>query len=67
MLAEFDLLTLDQVARMLRVSKAHGFECCSWTRRGRRRRKLVRRATLESWLKENDRIASSSERGRKSA
>jgi hypothetical protein len=74
-LAQFDFLTLDQVAHVLHISKAHvsnviagGVEGCSpipVLHLGRRR--LVRRTTLELWMKENDKIAASPERGRKSA
>jgi predicted transcriptional regulator len=75
MLGEFDLLTLDQVAKMLHISKAHVSNVVAGRVDGCSpipvlhlgRRKLVRRATLESWMKENDRIAASPERGRKSA
>jgi hypothetical protein len=75
MLGEFDLLTLDQVARMLHVSKAHVSNVVAGRVDGCSpipvlhlgRRKVVRRATLELWMKENDRIAVSPERGRKSA
>lgn len=75
MLDEIDLLTLDQVAQLLHVSKAHVSNVIAGRVDGCSpipvlhlgRRKLVRRATLESWMKENDKIAASSERGRKSA
>ena len=75
MLDEIDLLTLDQVAQLLHVSKAHVsnviagrvYGCSPIPVLHLGRRKLVRRATLESWMKENDKIAASSERGRKSA
>ena len=75
MLDEIDLLTLDQVAQLLHVSKAHVSNVIAGCVDGCSpipvlhlgRRKLVRRATLESWMKENDKIAASSERGRKSA
>jgi len=65
MLGEFDLLTLEQVARVLHISKAHvsnivagrvdGCPPIPALRLGRR--KLVRRSTLEAWILENDRIA----------
>jgi excisionase family DNA binding protein len=72
---ESDLLTLKQVAQVLRISKAHVSNviagrvggCSPIPALHLGRRKLVRRATLESWMKENDRIPTSSERGRKSA
>ncbi len=54
MLGEFDLLTLDHVARMLHVSKAHVSNVVAGPipvlHLGRR--KLVRRATLELRMKE---------------
>lgn len=72
---EFDLLTLDQVAQVLHISKAHVSNVVAGRVDGCTpipvlhlgRRKLVRRATLESWIEENDKIAASPERGRKSA
>jgi len=75
MIDEFDLLTLDQVAQVLHISKAHVSNVVAGRVDGCTpipvlhlgRRKLVRRATLESWMKENDKIAASPERGRKSA
>jgi plasmid maintenance system antidote protein VapI len=75
MLDEFDLLTLDQVAQVLHISKAHVSKVITGRVDGCSpipvlhlgRRKLVRRTTLESWMKENDKIAASPERGRKSA
>jgi hypothetical protein len=74
-LAEFDLLTLDQVAHVLHISKAHVSNVIAGRVEGCSpipvlhlgRRKLVRRTTLELWIKENDKIAASPERGRKSA
>jgi hypothetical protein len=75
MLNEFDLLTLNQVAQLLHISKTHVSNVIAGRVDGCSpipvlhlgRRKLVRRATLESWMMENDKIASSPERGRKSA
>jgi hypothetical protein len=75
MSGEIDLLTLHQVAQALHVSKAHVSNVIAGRVEGCSpipvlhlgRRKLVRRATLESWMKENDKIAASPERGRKSA
>jgi hypothetical protein len=72
---EFDLLTLGQVAQVLHISKAHVSNVVAGRVDGCApipvlhlgRRKLVRRATLESWIEENDKIAASPERGRKSA
>lgn len=64
-LAQFDLLTLSEVAQVLHCSKAHvsnvvdgrvrGCSPMPAVRLGRRR--LVRRSTLEAWIAENDRIA----------
>jgi hypothetical protein len=61
MLDEFDLLTLDQVAQVLHISKAHVSKVIAGRVDGCSpipvlhlgRRKLVRRTTLESWMKEN--------------
>lgn len=72
---EVDLLTLSQVAKVLHISKAHVSNVVAGRVDGCSpipvlhlgRRKLVRRTTLESWMKENDKIAASPERGRKSA
>jgi len=72
---DFDLLTLDQVAQVLHISKAHVSNVVAGRVDGCTpipvlhlgRRKLVRRVTLESWIEENDKIAASPERDRKSA
>jgi excisionase family DNA binding protein len=62
-LSDFDLLTLSEVARVLHCSKAHvcnavagrvtGCVPLPAVRLGRR--KLVRRATLISWIEQNER------------
>jgi excisionase family DNA binding protein len=69
----FDLLTVKEVAQLLHCSKAHvcnavagrvhGCEPIPAVRLGRRT--LIRRASLLSWIEQNDRIASTPERGLK--
>jgi hypothetical protein len=76
----FDLLTLDDVARLLHCSKAHVSNAVNGRLQGCSpiptvalgRRRLVRRETLIDWIARNERAASariqeSPERGRKSA
>jgi excisionase family DNA binding protein len=66
MLKDFDLLTLAEVAQMLHCSKAHVSnvvagrvrECSPMPALRLGRRRLVRRASLEAWIAENDRISS---------
>lgn len=77
--SDFDLLTLDDVAKLLHCSKAHVCNAVAGRVRGcpaipsvsLGRRKLVRRETLATWLQQNEqaggRIQESPERGRKSA
>ena len=77
--ADFDLLTLAEVATLLHCSKAHVCNAVAGRLRGcpaipsvsLGRRKLVRRETLLMWLEQNEqsggRIQESPERGRKSA
>jgi excisionase family DNA binding protein len=72
---DFDLLTLTDVAKLLRCSKAHVSNVVAGrvrncvpipvVRLGRRR--LVRRSTLLHWIEENDKLAASPERSRKDA
>jgi hypothetical protein len=76
-LAEFDLLTLAEVAKLLHCSKAHICNAVAGRLPGcppipavsLGRRKLVRRAALVSWIERreaaNDRVDSTPERGRK--
>lgn len=80
-MADFDLLTLAEVAELLHCSKAHicnavagrlpGCPSIPAVRLGRR--KLVRRAALLSWIEQNEGAAKvvimrpSPERGRKNA
>ncbi len=78
---DFDLLTLAEVAKLLHCSKAHICNAVSGRLAGCRpipavslgRRKLVRRASLLSWIEKNEhaavagKIQLSPERGRKSA
>jgi excisionase family DNA binding protein len=69
-LAQFDLLTLSEVAQVLHCSKAHvsnvvagrvrGCSPIPAVRLGRRR--LVCRSSLEAWIAENDRVAVSDNR-----
>lgn len=79
-LAEFDLLTLAEVAKLLHCSKAHICNAVAGRVSGcppipavsLGRRKLVRRASLLSWIESNEHPASpakieSPERGRKNA
>ena len=64
-LAEFDLLTLSEVARLLHCSKAHISKAVAGRVRGcpaipavsLGRRKLVRRETLLSWIERNEQAA----------
>jgi excisionase family DNA binding protein len=72
---DFGLLTIATVAELLRCSKAHISNLIAGRVRGCSplpalrlgRRTLVRYSSLVRWIEENDRIASSPERGRKSA
>jgi hypothetical protein len=76
-LAEFDLLTLAEVAKLLHCSKAHICNAVAGRLTGcppipavsLGRRKLVRRAALLSWIERNeavnDNLNASPERGRK--
>jgi Helix-turn-helix domain len=79
-LADFDLLTLAEVAKLLHCSRAHisaavagrlpGCPAIPAVSLGRR--KLVRRASLLSWIESNEQAAGpakieSPERGRKNA
>ena len=65
-LDDFDLLTLAQVAALLRCSKAHVGKAVAGRVRGcppipavsLGRRKLVRRETLLAWIARNERAAS---------
>lgn len=65
-LQDFDLLTLPEVAKLLHCSKAHVCKAVAGRVPGCRpipaislgRRKLVRRASLLSWIEENERAAS---------
>jgi hypothetical protein len=78
-LAQFDLLTLAEVAKLLHCSKAHVCNAVAGRLPGcpaipavsLGRRKLVRRASLLSWIERNEAIGvtvnQSPERGRKSA
>jgi len=80
-LRDFDLLTLSEVAELLHCSKAHVgnvvagrvSRCLPIPVVSLGRRKLVRRASLLSWIEENEQAAStamipvSPERGRKNA
>lgn len=78
-LAEFDLLTLAEVAKLLHCSKAHVCNAVAGRLSGCApipavslgRRKLVRRASLLSWIERNevfgDSVNQSPERGRKNA
>jgi hypothetical protein len=80
-LAEFDLLTLAEVAKLLHCSKAHICNAIAGRLPGcppipavvLGRRKLVRRASLLSWIENNEqavalgKIRLSPERGRKNA
>jgi hypothetical protein len=77
--ADFDLLTLADVAKLLKCSKAHVCNAVAGRVRGcpaipsvsLGRRKLVRRGTLLTWIEQNERangrIQTSPERGRKNA
>ena len=77
LLADFDLLTLAEVAKLLHCSKAHICNAVAGHLSGcppipamsLGRRKLVRRAALLSWIERNeavnDNLNSSPERGRK--
>lgn len=76
-LAEFDLLTLAEVAKLLHCSKAHVCNAVAGRLPGcppipavsLGRRKLVRRASLICWIERNeaanDRLIQSPERGPK--
>jgi len=76
-LADFDLLTLADVAKLLHCSKAHVCKAVAGLVRGcpaipavsLGRRKLVRRASLLSWIERNeaanDNLKTSPERGLK--
>jgi len=74
-LSDLDLLTLSEVAKLLHCSKAHVSNMAAGRVRGCAplpslrlgRRMLVRRESLLQWIERNDKIASSPERGRKSA
>lgn len=78
-LDDFDLLTLSEVADLLHCSKAHVSNAVSGRLPGcppipavsLGRRKLVRRASLLSWIERNetigDTVNQSPERGRKNA
>ena len=80
-LAEFDLLTLGEVAKLLHCSKAHVCNAVAGRLPGCRpipavslgRRKLVRRASLLLWIENSEqaavagKIPSSPERSRKNA
>lgn len=73
--AAFDLLTVAEVAQLLHCSKAHicnlaagrvhGCAALPALRLGRRM--LVRRQSLVRWIEENDKVAASPERGRRTA
>jgi hypothetical protein len=71
----FDLLTVTEVAGLLHCSKAHICNVLAGRVRGCNpipsvrlgRRTLIRRGSLLLWIEENDKIAASPERGRKSA
>ena len=75
----FDLLTMEEVAKLLHVSKAHVSNAVAGRLRGCApipavklgRRKLVRRESLLQWIERNEQadamIPVSPERGRKSA
>jgi len=77
--SRFDLLTMEQVAKLLHVSKAHVSNAVAGRIRGcppipavkLGRRKLVRRESLLQWIERNEQadamIPVSPERGRKSA
>jgi len=64
-LSDFDLLTLSEVAELLRVSKPHVSKAVAGLVAGcpaipavsLGRRKLVRRASLLSWIERNERAA----------
>ncbi len=64
-LADFDLLTLSEVAKLLHCSKAHISKAVAGRVRGcppipsvsLGRRKLVRRETLLSWIERNEQAA----------
>ena len=64
-LSDFDLLTLSEVAELLHVSKAHVSKavaglvpgCPAIPAVSLGRRKLVRRASLLSWIERNERAA----------
>jgi hypothetical protein len=72
---DFDFLTLADVATLLHCSKAHVSNAVAGRVRGCEpipairlgRRTLVRRESLLSWIEQNDKIATSPERGRKDA
>jgi hypothetical protein len=78
-LGDFDLLTLAEVAKLLHCSKAHICNAVAGRLPGcpaipavsLGRRKLVRRASLLSWIENNEQnpatIRSSPERGRRNA
>jgi excisionase family DNA binding protein len=62
---EFGLMTLDDVAALLQVSKAHVANIVAGRVRGcppipavrLGRRRLVRRSSLETWIAANDQVA----------
>ena len=64
-LSDFDLLTLSEVAELLHCSKAHVSKAVAGLVQGcpaipavsLGRRKLVRRASLLSWIERNERAA----------
>jgi hypothetical protein len=77
-LQDFDLLTMSDVAQLLRCSKAHACNavagrvpgCAAIPSVSLGRRKLVRRASLLAWIEANEKtgtMAASPERDRKSA
>jgi excisionase family DNA binding protein len=78
-LSDFDLLTISEVAELLHCSKAHVCHAIAGQLPGclpipavsLGRRKLVRRASLLSWIENNERAVpakiESPERGRKNA
>ncbi len=62
-----DVLTIEEVARALRCSKAHVYNLVAGRVRGVRplpvialgRRRLVRRTTLEDWKRTNEKVFTS--------
>lgn len=69
-LSDFDLLTLSEVAELLHVSKAHVSKAVAGLVAGcpaipavsLGRRKLVRRASLLSWIERNEHAAANDNR-----